>query len=393
MMNSRVKKFLFVPFGLIFLVFPFGKAGFDEVYIPEPIDTAQTLTLLFVGDVMQHQSQIDAAYNNAIGAYEYDSCFKFISPVINSYDIAIANLEVTLGGTPYTGYPQFSAPDELAAALVNSGFDYLLTANNHSCDRGLKGINRTIDMLDSFNIPHTGTFINSSERADNYPLIINEKGIKLALLNYTYGTNGLAVPSPAIVNLIDKDVIASDLKKAKDSLPDKIIVCIHWGDEYKSHPNQWQQDMAKFILDNGADIVIGSHPHVLQRMEYVPSADSNGKETLVVYSLGNYISNQRDRYKDGGASLAIELRKNGDKTEIVSTAYYLTWVWTTYEEGRKKYYIVPVSQYENETDFMDAESKAKMKIFSDDSRSLYGSENKSVPENIFDINTKVWRQE
>jgi poly-gamma-glutamate synthesis protein (capsule biosynthesis protein) len=387
-MNALSKAGIVVATVGIFTL-PFAKNTFDQSR-PIPVDTVQRLSILFVGDVMQHQSQLDAAYNPASKTYEYDSCFNYVRALISSYDIAIANLEVTLGGAPYSGYPQFSAPDNLAIAVKNAGFDILATANNHSCDRGRKGIERTIRILDSLNIPHTGTFKDSLSRRASYPMIVRKNGFKLALLNYTYGTNGIDVPKPNVVNLIEEKQIIADLKAAKDSMPDKIIVFTHWGDEYQSHPNDWQKHYAKLLFDNGADIVIGSHPHVIQKMERIVYPDSNGREVMIVYSLGNYISNQRDRYKDGGATIGFELVKKNGKTEIGFAGNYFTWVWITYINGRKQYYIVPVSMAEQNAALMEPESAAKMKIFADDSRKLYKEENKCMHEFIFDPNTKVW---
>lgn len=388
-MSAFLKTFLILLSGLVFLL-PFHGPGFQGEQQPEPRDSVQRLTLLFAGDAMQHQQQIDVAYDAALNRYNYDSCYNYVRDLVSSYDIAVANLEVTLGGAPYSGYPQFSAPDEFAQALKNAGFDILVTANNHSCDRGRKGIERTVRVLDSLGIPHTGTFKNAAERDSKYPLIITKNGIRIALLNYTYGTNGIAVPEAGMVNLIDTAVIAADLKQASDSLPDKIIVCNHWGDEYQLHPNQWQESMAAFCFAHGADIVIGSHPHVLQRMERFNYPDSTGKEVLLVYSLGNYISSQRTKPRDGGASIGFELIKKNGQTTIGLTGYYLTWVWIPTVNGRKQYYIIPASRYAEDSVLMDESSRGEMKIFTNTGRDLYGRENKRVGEFTFDPARKQW---
>ncbi|HNF82317.1 MAG TPA: CapA family protein, partial [Cyclobacteriaceae bacterium] len=195
------------------------------------------ISLLFIGDVMQHDSQIKAAYNISADAYDYSSCFQFVKPYLASADLAIGNLEVTLAGSPYKGYPQFSAPDELALTLKDAGMDILVTANNHCLDRGKKGLERTVMMLDSLGILHTGTFRDTVERMNDYPLIVEKNGFKLALLNYTYGTNGIAVTKPNVVNRIDTTTIRKDMIKAKELMPDAIIVFLHWGQEYQSLPN------------------------------------------------------------------------------------------------------------------------------------------------------------
>jgi poly-gamma-glutamate synthesis protein (capsule biosynthesis protein) len=348
------------------------------------------LTLLFMGDIMQHQTQIDCAWDDSLNTYVYDYNFEYVAPIISSADIAIANLEVTLGGKPYTGYPAFSAPEQIVPAILKAGIDIVGTANNHSCDRGKAGILRTLKLLDSLGLKHTGTFADTASRNTSYPAIINKNGIKLALLNYTYGTNGIVVPGPVFVNMIDTIQMAIDLKKAKDSIPDKTIVFIHWGDEYKSHPNAYQTGLAEFLFRNGADLVIGMHPHVIERMERKYYPDSSGREVVVCYSLGNYISNQRDRYKDGGAMLQIELTKKDGKTEITQSGYYLTWVYTPLINGKKKFFIMPVSKAEQLGLLKDDASVEKMNIFASDSRSLLNTGNKGIGEYSYDIKTDSW---
>src|SRR5690606_8790194 len=219
------------------------------------------IDLLFIGDVMQHSPQIRGAYHPAEDNYNYDPCFQYIAPAIRRADIAIANLEVTLAGKPFTGYPTFSSPDELAAALKNAGVDVLVTANNHSLDRRKKGLERTIDVLDSLQIPHTGTFKDLDERRKSYPLILEKKGARLALLNYTYGTNGIPVTEPNVVNYIDTAQIKADVLRARELQVDFVIAFYHWGDEYQSLPNTAQKSLVRISKEMGIDMVIGAHPH------------------------------------------------------------------------------------------------------------------------------------
>ena len=228
---------------------------------------SSTLSLLFIGDIMGHQSQINAAFDENIGTYSYDSCFKYIDPVISSADVAIANLEVTLAGWPYQGYPQFSSPDALAIAMKNAGVDIFVTANNHSNDRRQQGVERTINVLDSLDIGHTGTFSDSQSREETYPYFIEKNGFKIALLNYTYATNGIPTSPPNIVNLINKHTLETDLENARFQNPDHIIVFMHWGEEYNQSPSRYQLNYYQQCLDAGADLLIGSHPHVVQKME------------------------------------------------------------------------------------------------------------------------------
>ncbi|HIP35460.1 MAG TPA: CapA family protein [Crocinitomix sp.] len=345
------------------------------------IDTTHhELSLLFIGDIMGHGPQIESAYDASTKSYNYNSVFKYVSPHIQSSDFCVANLEVTLAGKPYKGYPQFSSPDALASAAKNAGIDMLVTSNNHSCDRGDKGIVRTINVLDSLQILHTGTFKDSFDRKKNNPLIIEKNCIRVAFLNYTYGTNGLKNHYPTIVNRLDTSLIRADIAYAKTLNVDKIIVVTHWGAEYKLQPVKSQIEMGKFIFEAGADIIVGSHPHVLEKMIWEKSTNSQG-DKVIIYSLGNYVSNQRARYKDGGAMLQLVLQKENGKTSIKSAGYYLTWVYTPTIEGVKKYYILPAAWYENNPSFFNnKDSYQKMNLFLTDSRKLLGEYNKNITE-------------
>ncbi len=373
-MIAEYIKYLFLS-GTIFL-----GAGTSEVPAPDPLlaPDSTSVTLIFAGDIMQHTPQITAAWDATDSAYNYHPCFSYVKPIISRVDFAIANLEVTLAGPPYAGYPQFSAPDALAVAARDAGFDVLATANNHSCDRGNPGIMRTIKVLDSLNIPHTGTFSDSANLSQNHPLILKKNDITIALFNYTYGTNGLPFYEPALVSLIDTTRIISDLGKIDRNKVDFVVVFFHWGNEYQSQPSKIQTDLAEFTRKHGADVVIGSHPHVLQRMEYDAPSDSLPAGQLTVYSLGNYVSNQRDRYRDGGAMVSFTLSKTWNKKTVIQPEYHLTWVYTPYENGHKQYYILPVAQFENDTT-LDSASLSKMSQFSKDSRELFDNGNRSVP--------------
>jgi poly-gamma-glutamate synthesis protein (capsule biosynthesis protein) len=363
----------------LFIAFYFIFFGYPRVVHSQ--DTTR-LSLLFLGDIMQHDSQIKAAYNTKSTAYTYDysPCFQFVKPYTESVDLAIGNLELTLAGPPYKGYPQFSAPDELAIALKEIGMDVLVTANNHSLDRGKKGVDRTIEMLDSLKIVHTGTFRDTVERMNDYPLIIEKNNFKLALLNYTYGTNGIPVTKPNVVNLIDTTVIRKDIAKAKESKPDIIIVFTHWGTEYQSQPNVHQKKFTEFCFKKGAQLVVGSHPHVLQPMEWRKESNQ-----LVAYSLGNFVSGQRDRYKDGGAMLQVSLMKilmdSVATTRIDSAGYILEWVYRT-NGAQKVYHVLPVPTFENDTTgfIKDEASRLSFITFVEDSRKLMKKNNLNLLE-------------
>ena len=332
------------------------------------------VSLTFIGDVMQHGPQIKSAYNPSTDLHDYYTCFRKISPSIRSSDIAIANLELTLAGRPFSGYPTFSAPDEIALDLKKAGVDILVTANNHSLDRRKKGLERTIQMLDSFDIQHTGTFIDSAERARTYPLVIEKKGIKLAILNYTYGTNGIPVTEPNIVNLIDTAQIHKDHLKALSMDVDAIITFVHWGYEYKSQPNNQQRSLAKMCKKWGSDMIIGSHPHVLQPSQI----DDDG--FLTVYSLGNFVSNQRNRYRDGGMmfNVLMEFDTVAHEHKIVESGYTLTWVYKKIVNQQPQYYVLPAVDYAHNEFISESDNKAKLKQFISDSRILFKKYNKGA---------------
>ena len=341
------------------------------------------ISLLFIGDIMGHDEQIWSAENRETHTFDYDNVFRYIKPVISEADIAIANFEVTLAGPPYMGYPQFSSPAALAAACKNAGIDCMVTANNHAADRGKTGISGTINRLDSIGIPHTGTFLNAADRDSLYPLIIKKNGISIALLNYTYGTNGIKVPEPVIVNLLDKDLITGDVKKAKSKNPDITILFLHWGTEYDTVPSKTQTDLAEYFFSLGVDLVIGSHPHVLQKMVW-SKRDNGATDGIVVYSMGNFVSNQRKPKTDGGAIVRIEFTKIDNQFKISDAGYYLTWVYTPIEKYRKKFFIIPCSQFENYPDFFSKPAEyIQMKNYIIGARSLLYKQNINIREKIY----------
>jgi poly-gamma-glutamate synthesis protein (capsule biosynthesis protein) len=362
----------------VVLLFIFTLSSFS--LFAQDVTQEDSLSLIFIGDIMGHDPQIQSAFNPENGKYNYESVFRKVSHIIKAADFAIANLEVTLGGEPYAGYPQFSSPDALAVACKKSGIDVLVTANNHSCDRAKKGLLRTIHVLDSLKIPHTGTFKDSTERNSNNLLVLDKNNIRVGLLNYTYGTNGLPTPRPTMVNRIDTLTMLADIRKSKTDSLDKLIVMIHWGPEYQSQPSKKQVEIAEVLFRNGVDIIVGSHPHVLQKMEYFPATEVN-HEHFIAYSLGNFVSNQRTRKRDGGAMLKLTLRKNKEDVQISNSGYYLTWVSRPVIDDKTMYEIIPCSQFEAHGFYdLDSGSKEKMKVFMADSRALLEKENVAVFE-------------
>ena len=292
------------------------------------------LSILIAGDFMQHGPQITAALQPD-SSYNYDECFARVKPVIEDADVAIGNFEVTLGGKPYAGYPRFSAPDEYLQAIIDAGIDIVLTANNHCLDTGKDGLERTIMMMDSVGVPHIGTYVDEFEREDNYPYILEQNGIRVAILNFTYGTNGLVVEEPNIVNMMDTAIIAVDLITAKEVNPDVIIAIPHWGIEYQSLPSKEQRRMADWLIENGVDHVIGGHPHVAQPMELL-----NDGKNFVAYSLGNVISNQSKPNTYGGYMVRLDFVKNDSLTMLSDCAYIPYWVSRPHDNNFKHNYRI-----------------------------------------------------
>ena len=341
---------------------------------------SQEVSFLFMGDIMGHGPQIKSAWQENKKQYEYSEVFNPLEDIISSVDFAIGNLEVTLAGKPFKGYPQFSSPDELAVACKNSGMDVLVTANNHSCDRKNKGIVRTLDVLDSLKILHTGTFKDVNKREKNNLLVLSKEEIKVGLLNYTYGTNGLPFSAPVYVNLVDSVLIKKDVMNAKNKDLDKLIVFVHWGYEYKDFPNSYQKKYNRFFQDLGVDVVIGSHRHVIQPMVY---SKENNHEFLTVFSLGNFVSNQRAERKDGGAMFRLSFQKTDNNIQISRKEYIPVWVHKYMEKEKYHFQILPCARpIYNEKYFSNKEDFQKMKTFLDNTRAHLNTNNLAIKEGV-----------
>ncbi|MGD0342411.1 MAG: CapA family protein [Bacteroidales bacterium] len=374
-----LKKIICIAFLLVFGITVTGQVN--------TFPANNKISILFMGDIMGHDEQIWSAENRETHTYNYDTVFTYVRPIISEAGIAIANFEVTLAGPPYKGYPQFSSPAALAAACRKAGINCLVTANNHAADRSKTGITGTINRLDSLGIPHTGTFLSQESKEALQPLMIRKDGLSLALLNYTYGTNGITVPEPVIVNSLDKDQVAADIEKAKKMNPDLIVLFLHWGTEYDTVPAPAQTELAEYFFSKGADLIIGSHPHVIQKMIWYREGNEGNK--VVVYSLGNFISNQRKPKTDGGSMVRIDLEKDGNSWKISNAGFYLTWVYTPIVSYRKQFYILPCSEFEEKPEFFTNPADfLQMKHFIDDSRKLLYNQNLNIKEYIY--NGKSW---
>jgi poly-gamma-glutamate synthesis protein (capsule biosynthesis protein) len=286
-----------------------------------------TVSLAIVGDLMCHSQQFEQAKKD--DGYDFKPTFASVKKYLESADFTFGNLETVTAGSDlkFTGYPMFNTPVEYLDAAKAAGFDVLTNANNHSLDRGFNGIEKTIEELNKRSILHTGTARTLNER--NSPLIISKGNTKLGVLAYTYGTNGIKIPEGKefCVNLIDTLQIKKDISKAKLAGANAVLVFLHWGIEYQRFGNETQKMLEDFIHKNGALLVLGSHPHVLQ-----PTSvnESNLKSGFTIFSLGNFISGQRKQFTDCGIILRLKLIKNlnTEEVSILNVDYVPTYVST-----------------------------------------------------------------
>lgn len=300
---------------------------------PPPEPPAPTVaTLAVCGDAMSHMPVTNDAWDAEKGYYDYVRVMGGARTAVSAADYAVVNLETTLnGGPPYSGYPMFNSPDDMARGLKELGFDLCLTANNHCLDTRYAGLCRTLDVLDEVGLAHVGTS-RTQEEADSSIVLADVGGISVAFLGYTYGTNGMPLPqdAPYCVNLFntdymttlrtpDLDRLSADLTKAEALEPDLIAVMIHWGVEYQTTQNSYQDELADYLFEHGADIILGGHSHVPQPMQLRTLAD--GRQGFVCYSLGNFISSQNDRYTDTTAVLTLELTRDNETGETQVTGY------------------------------------------------------------------------
>jgi len=308
-------------------------------------DSTSSVTISFVGDLMCHSSQFKFAQVSQ-DSFDFKPLFREVKKYLTKTDLTIGNLETTFSGkeSRYSGYPLFNSPDEYLEALKDAGFDILLTANNHSLDRGKKGVLRTIDMIKINGMVSIGSYHSQQDRDSIRIFDIN--GIKISILSYTYGLNGnyIAKNEKYLVNVIDITLIKQDILNARNKNADVILVYFHFGDEYQRKPNSFQKEIVKRAIDYGADLIIGSHPHVIQPVEYFNSNKNKIGKGLIAYSLGNFISNQRWRYSDAGVILNLTVTKNilTHDVKLTHETILPTWVFKGKVESKDQFVILPV---------------------------------------------------
>jgi poly-gamma-glutamate synthesis protein (capsule biosynthesis protein) len=354
-------------------------------------DKYDSLRIMLVGDLQQSNGQVAAAYDPANKSYDYSNCFRYVQPLFGVSDVVIGNLETTFSGKPYGSNPFYSAPEQFALALKYAGFNCLMTANDHCADRDKEGMVKTIRLLDSLGIHHTGTFLNAQNKVLNNPLMIERNGFSIAILNYTFGTK-YNVADTNMVNLINLEKMKQDLFSTEKLHPDFTIVYLHWGTEYERFPNEDQRALAKMCFDNGADFVAGSNPHVLQKAEEMQFYSYGTlKKGFVAYSLGNFISDYDRRYGDGAAMMEVILckEKKTGLTRVSDYGFIPTYVVKDDGMGNKPIRVVPVSEVESKHISVDIalSDLEKMKVSGTDSRSMMNTA--SCQESKYKLNDDI----
>jgi len=311
---------------------------------------SDTLKLLFLGDIMQHDAQLESAYIGQgsrlePGNYDYSAYFKYLKPWFSKADIVAANMETIFAPGPYSGYPVFCSPSSLAKETFESGINLFFAANNHSVDKGSRGLEGSMAIFSQLNIPYTGIYKDSASARKNHPYVIEKKGFRIALLNYTYGTNGINVPNPYVVNILDSNTVKKDMEAASLSSPHCIVVSVHWGEEYQLTPSAHQKKWEDFFYKHGAHLVIGSHPHVPQKVtNYKDSLGTINR--ITAYSLGNAISNMSARNTRIGIMLGIEIVKEHHTSRIHFTKPRIDYIWTSRPAATGGVYtIIPMEDY------------------------------------------------
>ena len=383
-MKNLFQIFLFITFSI--LSFYYLSISFDYTDKENAInerDTLITAAINIVGDLMCHSTQFNYAHVKD-DSFDFNGVFSEVKQYLTDADFTIGNLETVLAGKKkrYSGYPYFNAPDDFLFAIKEAGFDFLVNANNHAIDKGAKGVERTIKKLDELGINYTGAYLSQNDR--DSIRIININGIHFAILAYTYSTNGISIPKGKeyIINLIDYDLIEKDIARARKERVDIVLVYFHFGEEYQRLPNIYQKEVVNNTINAGADIIIGSHPHVVQPVDYFKTNKANLDSGFVAYSLGNFISNQRWQYSDAGIIVKINISKNilSDSVYISGISYLPTWVFKGNTEKGREYIILPSSKtYEDSLySYLSKSDREKMQQAFEDTKYIFTKLNNNV---------------
>ena len=348
----------------------------DGIPVPgKKADSIVTARISFTGDLMCHVPQMENA--RVCGdSFDFNPSFSQIAPFLLKDDLTVGNFETTCSGKEqgFSGYPAFNSPDAFIHALKSNGFDFFGMANNHAMDRGEAGLLRTLSIVTGDKLGYAGTFKSLEDR--DSVRILNLKGIRVGILNYTYGTNG-AYPSPGhkfMLSVIDTSLIRKDIEHSRAKGAEIVTVFFHFGEEMHAEPTSYQDSVVNFTIGAGADVIIGSHPHVIGPVKFFKTNQATLDSGFVAYSLGNFFSNQYWRYTDAGVILTIELEKNmaTGRIAIRNVDYLPTWVYRGLNPARKMHIIFPAERAAGDTTitFLDKESRLKAKEAFDDTRKM-----------------------
>lgn len=345
-------------------------------------DKITSITVAAIGDILIHKEILDTQYNIEDDSYDFKNTLQYVKAYLSNVDLTIANLEGTLSGKEnfgFSGYPSFNAPDELADAMKWAGIDVVNNMSNHSLDRDIRGFYRTREVLIEKGFDVIGT---RKSVEDKRYIIKDIKGIKVGIISYSYtmtcdggvrGLNGIPISNEIypLMNTFREDTLDDDLALMKEEInkmkadgAEAIIFYMHWGDEYVLEPNETQIKMAKFLANNGVDVVFATHPHSLQPIDIIKS-DDNTREMPVIYSMGNFLSSQRTEriqnpYTEDGVIVFLKISKyeNSGSIKIDYPTYLPTWVNWYEKEGKLYYEVVPATI--NDADYLTDEGKIRV---------------------------------
>lgn len=351
---------------MILSFFGLGSTNDDFPIVYPGAPQESELSMFFIGDIMCHSPQFISC--KTAEGYDFSGWFEYMSPLFESADFAVANLETTVSDEGnYSGYPCFRTPHSIVYDIKKSGIDILANANNHSLDGGKKAVEFCIDTMRDAGLMHVGT---CKEEEENLPLIIEKNGIKIGIIASTYGANGLTLPQGKehMLNFNHSIDLEKNISYLKEQKVDGILYFIHWGNEYQRQFSAEQNQLAKKLFNSGVNWIIGSHPHVIQGSEFFPEGNN-----YVIYSLGNVVSNQTWRYSDTGFGTKLYFKKKPKEgLKLVRAEHHPFWVDKFDEKGIIDYKIVPIKEGElpNEAR-ISSEDKVRISQALSDFRELY----------------------
>jgi poly-gamma-glutamate synthesis protein (capsule biosynthesis protein) len=350
---------------LVLIITEYLKSKVSESLRNSVADSTITISISAVGDLMCHSPQFEYARVSA-DSFDFNPSFEIIKKYLQNSDFTFGNLETVIGGKAkgYSGYPFFNAPDQFVSAVKSAGFKLITTSNNHALDGGEAGLLRTISIIKNSGLNYTGTFISGKDR--DSIRIYNIKGIKVGVLAYTYGTNGNPVPKgkPYLINIIDTALIRNDINLYRHNGAEIVLVYFHFGTEYKRTPDNYQKTIVEKTIAGGADLIIGGHPHVIEPAVFFKTNGTRLDTGFAVYSMGNFISNQRWRYSDAGAVLKIFIKKNllDGNISISKVTILPTWVFKGKIKNKNEFEILPAADTINHVFINEMSNDDKQKM-------------------------------